>query len=87
MALALRPTANGPGSKTATSGVLAGKRLKIVTTDGPTLEYNFHNANELELSEAGAKAVKSRYGAMGKRQSGAGVAHDSRDAARLRTGG
>jgi hypothetical protein len=64
MSQALRPTANGPSSKSGTSGVLAGKRLKIVTTDGPTLEYNFHNAGELELVEGGAKAVKGRYGAL-----------------------
>ena len=53
-----------PSSKSGTSNVLAGKRLKIVTTDGPTLEYNFHSASELELVEAGAKAVKGRYGAL-----------------------
>jgi hypothetical protein len=64
MAQGLRPTANGPGSKSGTSSVLAGKRLRIVTTDGPTLEYNFHSAGDLELVEAGAKAVKSRYGAL-----------------------
>ena len=64
MTQALRPTANGPGSKSGTSNVLAGKRLKIVTTDGPVLEYNFHSGTELELSEGGAKAVKGRYGAL-----------------------
>jgi MoaF N-terminal domain len=64
MTQALRVTASGPSSKSPTSNVLAGKRLKIVTTDGPTLEYNFRNAGELELTEAGAKAIRTRYGAL-----------------------
>ena len=63
---ALRPAATGPGSKSPLSGALAGKRLKIVT-DGPTLEYNFRTARELELAESGGKAVKAGYGAMESR--------------------
>ena len=48
--------------------MLAGKRLKIVTDEGgPTLEYNFRNARELELSENGGKAVKAGYGALESR--------------------
>ena len=62
---ALRPAAGGPTAKTALSSELAGKRLKIVTdAGGPTLEYNFRSAHELELSENGGKAVKSGYGAL-----------------------
>jgi hypothetical protein len=62
---ALHPAAGGPAAKTALSGVLAGKRLKILTDGGgPTLEYNFRNARELELSENGGKAVKAGYGAL-----------------------
>ena len=62
---ALRPAASGPASKSTLSNVLAGKRLKIVTDEGgPTLEYSFRNARELELSENGGKAVKSGYGAL-----------------------
>ena len=80
---ALRPAANGPGSKSALSDVLAGKRLRIVTDEGPTLEYHFRSGRELELSENGGKAAKSGYGAMQSRQPGAGVAHDSRHPARL----
>lgn len=62
---ALRPAAGGPTAKTALSSELAGKRLKIVTdAGGPTLEYNFRSAHELELSENGGKAAKSGYGAL-----------------------
>ncbi len=64
MTQALRPTATGPGGKSAFSDVFAGKRLKIVTTDGPRLEYTFRNNHELELSENGGKAVKAGYGAL-----------------------
>src|SRR5215469_7199362 len=62
---ALRPAASGPASQSPVSGVLAGKRLKIVTDGGgPTLEYNLRTARELELSENAGKAVKSGYGAL-----------------------
>ncbi len=65
---ALRPAASGPVSKSTLSNVLAGKRLEIVTDEGgPTLEYNFRNGRELELSENGGKAVKAGYGAMESR--------------------
>jgi hypothetical protein len=64
---ALRPTASGPVSKSAFSTALAGRKLKIVTDDGPVLEYNFRTNRELELSENGAKAVKAGYGAMDSR--------------------
>lgn len=68
MTQALRPTASGPGSRSALSNVLAGRRLKIVTDEGgPTLEYNFRTGRELELSENGGKAVKAGYGAMESR--------------------
>ena len=67
MTQALRPTANGPGGKPAPSATLAGKRLKIVTTDGPTLDYTFRNAKELKLSENGGKVVKANYGALDSR--------------------
>ena len=62
---ALRPAASGPGSKSTLSNALAGKRFRIVTDEGgPTLEYNFRNGRELELSENGGKPVKAGYGAM-----------------------
>jgi len=62
---ALRPAASGPTSQSPLSSALAGKRLKIVTDGGgPTLDYNFHNARELELSEKGGKATRCGYGAL-----------------------
>jgi hypothetical protein len=67
VAQALRPTASGPTSKSALSSALAGSKLRIVTDDGPTLEYNFRSARELELSENGGKAVKAGYGALENR--------------------
>jgi MoaF N-terminal domain len=65
---ALRPTSNGPSCKSALTGALAGKRIKIVTDEGgPSLDYNFRSARELELAENGGKAVKSGYGALESR--------------------
>ncbi|MEO8316600.1 MAG: MoaF N-terminal domain-containing protein [Pseudomonadota bacterium] len=64
---ALRPAATGPAAKTTLSNVLAGKRVKIVTDKGPTLEYNFRTGKDLELIENGAKAVKAVYGALTSR--------------------
>jgi hypothetical protein len=64
---ALRPAATGPTGKTAFSTALAGKRLKIVTTDGPTLDYTFRTGRELELAENGGKAIKAGYGALESR--------------------
>jgi hypothetical protein len=64
VAQALRPAASGPSSKSPLSTELAGKRLKIVTDGGPTLEYNFRSARELELTENGGKPVKAGYGAL-----------------------
>jgi len=63
----LSPTASGPVSKSTLSNALAGKRLKIVTDGGPTLEYNFRNGRELALSESGGKAIRAGYGAMENR--------------------
>ena len=64
---ALRPTASGPTSQSALSTAFAGQRLKIVTDDGPTLEYNFRTGRELELSENGGKPLKASYGALESR--------------------
>jgi MoaF N-terminal domain len=61
--LALRAATSGPGSKSL-SRALAGKRLKLVTDGGPTLDYNFRNDHELELSENGSKLIRVGYGAL-----------------------
>jgi hypothetical protein len=63
----LKPAANGPSSKSASSNTLAGRRIKIVTDEGPKLEYNFRNGRNLELSENGGKKIKAVYGAMDSR--------------------
>ena len=63
----LRPTANGPSSRSVVSNALAGKRIKIVTDGGPILEYAFRNGRELELSENGGKTIKAKYGALESR--------------------
>jgi hypothetical protein len=60
----LRPAAAGPASKSPLSQVLAGKRLKVVTDDGPSLEYNFRSGRELELVENGGRAIRAGYGAV-----------------------
>ncbi|MFC1495306.1 MoaF N-terminal domain-containing protein [Thermodesulfobacteriota bacterium] len=46
------------------SNILAGKSLKIITKDGPVLEYKFEDKNKLTLSEDGGIKVKSGYGAL-----------------------
>ena len=63
----LRPATTGPASKSTLSNTLAGKRLKIVTDQGPVLEYHFRTGCELELSENGGKAIKAAYGALESR--------------------
>lgn len=62
----IKPTANGPTSRSAMTGALAGRKLKIVT-DGPTLEYTFDTARALTLAVNG-KLVKAGYGALEDRQ-------------------
>jgi hypothetical protein len=60
----LQAAASGPASASTFSSALAGKSLKLVTDDGPTLEYSFANARELSLCENGAAAVNAGYGAL-----------------------
>ena len=60
----LQAANNGPSSKSAFSTALSGKNLKIVTDNGLTLEYNIGSGRELSVSENGAAAVTSAYGAL-----------------------
>jgi len=60
----LARTAKGPDSVSELSDILSGKSLKIITKDGPTLEYKFQNKNQLTFSEDGGKTIKSGYGAL-----------------------
>jgi hypothetical protein len=64
----LIPTAAGPQCVSEFSGALAGKSLKIVTRDGPTLNYTFKDKRRLVLSENGGIAVDSGYGALTLKQ-------------------
>ena len=64
----LKATDSGPKCQSELSDVLAGKSLKIVTKDGPVLEYSFRNKNSLTLSENGGRRVRAGYGALPLRQ-------------------
>ena len=55
---------SGPTSASPLSDVLAGKSLKIVTDDGPTLSYRFASANKLTVTEGDGKSVQAGYGAL-----------------------
>ncbi len=64
IAIALKVTENGPKCASEFSDVLKGKSLKIVTQDGPVLEYAFKDKSKLTLSENGGKKIKAGYGAL-----------------------
>ena len=59
----LKAAEGGPKSASAFSNVLNGKTLKIVTQDGPTLEYKFAANRRLTLTEGG-KQVSAGYGEL-----------------------
>jgi len=59
----LRAAEGGPKSASAFSNVLTGKTLKIVTKDGPALEYRFAANRRLTLTEGG-KQVSAAYGEL-----------------------
>ncbi len=54
----------GPKSASAFSNALNGKTLKIVTKDGPTLEYKFSANRRLSLVVSGGKQVSAGYGEL-----------------------
>lgn len=56
--------AQGPKSASPLSAVLAGKSLRIVTDNGPTLSYRFASDTRLSLSENDGRAVDAGYGAL-----------------------
>ncbi len=64
----LIPTAAGPECASEFSDILSGKSFKIVTKDGPVLDYTFKNKNNLTLSENGGSKVKTGYGALTLKQ-------------------
>jgi len=61
---ALRSTEGGPTSASEFSNLLAGRSLKIVTRDGPVLEYDFGSNRRLSLSENGGGNVSAGYGEL-----------------------
>ena len=60
----LKSAQSGPECRSDLSDVLTGKSLKIVTKDGPVLEYTFRNKNTLTLSENGGRQVRAGFGAL-----------------------
>jgi hypothetical protein len=58
----LKAAEGGPKSASAFSNVLSGKTLKIVTQDGPTLEYKF--VTNTLLSLRGGSQLTATYGAL-----------------------
>jgi hypothetical protein len=65
---ALKVTESGPKCESEFSDTLKGKSIKIVTKDGPVLEYNFKNKSQLTLSENDGKKIKAGYGALTLKQ-------------------
>ena len=64
----LAPTSAGPKCVSELSDVLAGKSLKIVTDNGPVLNYSFKGKNKLTLAEDSGAAVETGYGALTLKQ-------------------
>jgi len=55
-------------SASALTDKLAGKKMKIVLDNGPTLEYDFKTCCEVALSEDGGEAVACAYSALDLRE-------------------
>jgi len=64
IAAKLKAAGAGPGSASAFTSVLSGRTLKIVTKDGPTLDYRFGANRRLTLTEGGGKPVAAGYGEL-----------------------
>jgi hypothetical protein len=64
----LAATASGPLSHAPLSDALAGQTLRIVTDNGPLLEYRFESTTELVLREDGREPAKAGYGGLNLRQ-------------------
>jgi hypothetical protein len=60
----LASTAAGPKCASEYSDALAGKSLKIVTDNGPVLNYVFKDKRKLTLAEGNGAPVESGYGAL-----------------------
>jgi len=64
----LKATEKGPSCVSELSDVLAGKSLKIITEEGPVLDYRFKDKTKLTLSEDGGSKIKAGYGALTLKQ-------------------
>ena len=64
----LQSTAAGPKCASELSDALSGKSLKIVTDNGPVLNYVFKDKSKLTLAEDKASPVESGYGALTLKQ-------------------
>jgi hypothetical protein len=60
----LASVTGGPACASEYSDVLAGKTLKIVTDNGPVLNYVFKTKNKLALAEGSGPAIECGYGAL-----------------------
>jgi hypothetical protein len=60
----LATAAAGPKSASPLSDALAGKSLRIVTDNGPTLSYSFQDKTRLSVAEGSGSAVDAGYGAL-----------------------
>jgi hypothetical protein len=60
----LASTAAGPKCASEFSDTFAGKSLKIVTDNGPVLNYKFKSNTKLSLAEDSSPAVDAGYGAL-----------------------
>jgi hypothetical protein len=54
--------APNPKSASPLSDVFAGKSLRIVTDQGPTLSYRFATNDRLTVAEGDGRAVEAGYG-------------------------
>jgi hypothetical protein len=64
----LTVTESGPKCVSEFSDILAGKSFKIVTKDGPVLNYTFKSKNRLSFSEDSGSPVEAGYGALTLKQ-------------------
>ena len=60
----LKAAEAGPTSASELSDVLSGKTLRIVTDNGPALNYQFQSKNRLTLSENNGSKIQAGYGAL-----------------------
>ncbi|MEJ2109625.1 MAG: MoaF N-terminal domain-containing protein [Acidobacteriota bacterium] len=60
----LKAADSGPVCASELSDAFAGKSMKIVTDDGPVLNYTFTDKSRLKLSENGGASVEAGYGAL-----------------------